>query len=133
MRYPSRMSGRIKFWHPTASAKGVEQAFGLTASNSHSVGEHRVRGDRSPYKDTYCLFQIVPEQDAELAEIVSACISRLRPSHQAIDDLLTTGGRLFIVVQIFDKSFVQLSFDPDLIAELNVVKAGVVIENHFAD
>lgn len=127
MKYLTRVSAGIKFWHPTALSDAVQSALNMRATSAHSVGELRTRGDFSEFRDTYCFFEIVPWKEEDVSIVVNACADALSDRLIAVGKLIDSGGEVYIAVKISTK-VIQVSLERHLIIKLGIVRAGVTFE-----
>ncbi|MGB8365006.1 MAG: hypothetical protein WCE20_10805 [Rhizomicrobium sp.] len=128
MKYPTTMSAAVRFWHPSASVKEIEDAFGQAASVSHEVGQLRTHGDKAPHRETYCNFDLVPSKSVDAGDLISTCLGILKRRHSAIVTLLASGGTMILAVKLVDRSFVQLYLEQSQIAALASAGVGLVFE-----
>jgi hypothetical protein len=128
MKYPTTIGAVVKLWHPSASGQKVERAIGRTASHSHQVGQRRTQGDKAPYHDTYCSFDVVSVRLIDSVDLLSKCLVLLNRRKSAITKLLATGGKAIVAVKIVDRSFAQLYIEHAQLAALATLGVGLVFE-----
>ena len=128
MKYEILTRGGAKFWHPSATADQVESAFGMRAVHRHSVGDLRLRGDRSPYSETYCAFDLVDMSLRDAEDTVSACLIELKSRKEEVSKLIDSGGKFWLIVKVYSEDILQFSFEWQILSQLSAERAGLVFE-----
>ena len=128
MKYPTKMSAVVKVWHPSLAVREIERAIGRSSSISHQVGERRTRGDKAPYHDTYCAFDLVSSRVIDSVDLIRKCLGILVRRKAALSTLLGSGGKAVLSVRLEDREFVQFYMEPAQLTAFATLGAGLVFE-----
>jgi hypothetical protein len=128
MKYPAKRGAVLKLWHPAASVRESEKAFGRVASISHQVGERRKQGDKRPYRDSYCYFEFLPSARLDSVGLITKTVAILKRKKTSVSKLLATGGVAVLAIKVADRDFVQLYVQRDQLAALAALGVSLVIE-----
>ncbi len=128
MKYETVLSADVLLLHPSMSVQEIEHFIGMSAIKSHSVGDMRILGDKSVYKNSYCKFQVFHKLVRDPEAALDKCM-KILPS--AYDNFSMSGGEIWIILKIYDPNFVQLNFDSTYFEELHKLSANLAIENHL--
>jgi hypothetical protein len=129
MEYATLIRGEIVVTHPALTVADLISHLQVPqVVASHATGERRSRG-QGAYAESFCRCLIAPAQNVSLGETISACMLPIRSLLTRYLSFHADGGRTYVVAALFDREFIQLDVDEEMIAALRDCCNSLTIEN----
>lgn len=129
MSYSFLASADLRLWHPTLTVEEFERACRTKSTTSHSKGMRSPYGDRTEYRDNYCSMEIVARDVHDPHRIIIKCLNLIGQLIKAEPQFRETGGRVWIILKIYDPEFLQITLNLKQMSELLKYGAAICFEN----